>query len=568
MADSTVLEKENSLKQAEVVKELLRLLEMHRARRKRHEERWREVAEYILPDREILLRGIDQKGMTTHANVYDDIGTHCLHVWADGILGNTASPGSRWQRYKMRAKELNEFSEVKQYCQDYEEQMYDEFQGGGLYKALGIYLRDLGSVGTASCYPGDQPGKQYPYYKVFHPVEIFIGENEQGEIDIELREYYITLRNLVNWFGEEAVGEKRAKQAKLRPLDEVRCLWALVPRHERIEGLLHYLSKPIASFYVDIEMSTMLREEGYDEMPIITARCIQDGGEEYGRSPGSNAIRDTKMASGMAMANAIGAQRSVDPAMLAPIELRGQLSNRPGYWNWLEKQFQPGNIVPMHQNIQMPAGFQEMQILEEHVKRHYFYDIFLRILMERKQQTATEIEEAIGERAVVLAPLVNQYLSEGPERIIGRTASIAGRAGRLPAPPQVIMDWIADNPRKAKYGMKIQFIGPLAVAQQRAFKRQGIRGFMDDVSAVPSQDAVLDRPNWDEIVEDLANAHGVPEKDVRTDEEVAKIREQRAKLQQAMQQAELAKAGAEAGAKMSARPEKGSPMEAMMAGAA
>jgi hypothetical protein len=275
------------------------------------------------------------------------------------------------------------------------------------------------------------------------------------------------------------------------------------------------------------------------------------------------------MASGMAMANAIGAQRSVDPAMMAPIELRGQLSNRPGYWNWLEKQFQGQGIIgPMHQNIQMPAGFQEMQVLEEHVKRHYFYDIFLRILMERKQQTATEIEEAIGERAVVLAPLVNQYLSEGPERIIARTASIAGRAGRLPAPPQVIMDWIADNPRKAKYGMKIQFIGPLAVAQQRAFKRQGIRGFMDDVAAVPSRDAVLDRPNWDEIVEDLANAHGVPEKDVRTDEEVAKIREQRAKLQQAMQQAELAKAGAEAGAKMSTRPEKGSPMEAMMSGAA
>jgi hypothetical protein len=180
MADSILLEKENSLKQVELAKELIRLLELHRARRKRHEERWREVAEYILPDREILLRGIDQKGMTTHANVYDDIGTHCLHVWADGILGNTASPSSRWARYKIRQKELNKISEVKQYLQDYEEQMYDEFQGGGLYKALGIYLRDLGSIGTASCYPGDKPGKQYLYYKVFHPVEIFIGENEIG----------------------------------------------------------------------------------------------------------------------------------------------------------------------------------------------------------------------------------------------------------------------------------------------------------------------------------------------------------------------------------------------------
>jgi len=568
MADSIVLEKENSLKQVELAKELIRLLELHRARRKRHEERWREVAEYILPDREILLRGVDQKGMTTHANVYDDIGTHCLHVWADGILGNTASPSSRWARYKIRQKELNKISEVKQYLQDYEEQMYDEFQGGGLYKALGIYLRDLGSVGTASCYPGDKPGKQYLYYKVFHPVEIFIGENEQGEVDIELREYYITLRNLVNYFGEDAVGEKRVKQAEKSPLTEVRCLWALIPREERIEGLLHYLHKPIASFYVDIEMGRMLREEGFDEMPIITARCIQDGGEEYGRSPGSNAIRDVKMASGMSMANILGAQRMVDPAMDAPIERRGQISKNPGVWNWYDRQFPAGSIYPIHQGIQMPAGFQQLQILEEHVKRHFFYDIFLRLLMERKQQTATEVEEVIAEKAVVLAPLVNQYLTEGPERIIGRTASIAGRAGRLPTLPQVIMDWIADNPLKSKYGIKVEFIGPLAVAQQRQFKRQGIRGFTDDLTTVPSRDAVLDRPNWDEIVEDLANAHGVPEKDIRTDEEVSKIREQRVKLQQAMQGAELAKTGAEAASNMSTRPQQGSPMEAMMSGAA
>jgi len=565
MADAIVLEKENSLKQVELAKELIRLLELHRARRKRHEERWREVAEYILPDREILLLGIDKKGMSTHSNVYNDIGTHCLHVWADGILGNTASPTSRWARYKMRQRELNEISEVKQYLQDYEEQMYDEFQGGGLYKALGIYLRDLGSIGTASCFPGDQPGKQYPFYKVFHPVEIFIGENEQGEIDIELREYYISLRNLVDYFGEEAVGEKRVKQAEKSPLSEVRCLWALLPRQERIEGLLHYLHKPIASFYVDIEMGRMLREEGFDEMPIITARCIQDGGEEYGRSPGSNAIRDTKMASGMSMATILGAQRIVDPAMDAPIERRGQLSKNPGAWNWYDKQYPAGSIYPIHQGIQLPAGFQLLERLEENVKRHYFYDIFLRLLMERKQQTATEIEEVLGEKAIILAPLVNQYLTEGPKRIIERTASIAGRAGRLPAAPQVLVDWVADNPRKLKYGMEVVFIGPLAVAQQRVFKRHGIVGFLEDLRMVPSQEAVMDRPKHDEIVEDLAHAHGVPEKDIRTDEEVSKIREQRVKIQQAMQQAELAKSGAEAGSKMSKRPEAGSPLEAMMA---
>jgi hypothetical protein len=210
------------------------------------------------------------------------------------------------------------------------------------------------------------------------------------------------------------------------------------------------------------------------------------------------------------------------------------------------------------------ANIQEW--IDEAVKRHFFYDIFMRLLMERKQQTATEVEEVIGERAIVLAPIIYQYLHEFLEKIIVRTAAIASRAGRMPQIPQAVMDWVADDPRRQKNGMDVEFMGPLAQAQHRYFKTQGITGFMESVRGVPSQAAVLDRPNWDEIVEDLAEAHGLPEKDIRSDEEVHAIREQAAKVQQAMQQAEFAKAGAEVVAKTAKKPEGGSPLEAMMAG--
>jgi len=559
MADSTVLEKENSLQLAELGKELIRLLEMFRTRRHKHEQRWREINENLLPDREILMLGVDHKGMTTHQDLYDDIGTHCLQVWADGMLGYTASPGYKWARFKMRKNKLNAVPDVKSYLQDYEEQMYDEFKDGGLYKILGIALRDLGGPGTASCYAGDRPGKDYPIYKVFHPVEIFIGENEDGDIDIEFREYYISLRNLVNYFGEAAVGEERVKQAKKNPLKEVRVLWALLPREERIEGLLHHLNKPVAGFYVDADKSKILLEEGWDEMPVVTARCILDSGEEYGRSPGSNAVRDVKMASLMSLATMVGAQRMVDPATDAPIERRGQISKAAGAWNWYERGQQPGNIYPIQTGINMPAGADILEKIEQRVKRHFMYDIFMKLLTEQKPQTAYEVSEIVGERAVVLAPIINQYLHEFLDRLIARTSAISGRAGRLPEPPQVLQD-------EGLTYMDVEYLGPLAEAQRRLFKTQGIRGFMETIQLVPSKDAVLDRANWDEIVEDLADGHGVPEKDIRTDEEVSKIREQRVKIQQAMQQAELAKSGAEAGSKMSKRPESGSPLEAMMAG--
>jgi hypothetical protein len=393
---------------------------------------------------------------------------------------------------------------------------------------------------------------------MFHPVEMFIGESEEGEVDIQLREYYIPLRNLIRTFGEDKVHADRVKQAEKNPLKEIRCLWAVVPRDERIEGLLSSKQKRFASYYIDIEKKTLLREGGYDDLPTVSGRCILDAGEEYGRSPGSNAVRDVKMANLMSKADLLGAQNLVDRPVDIPIERRGKVDLRPHGRSYYEYgKYQPNNIYPIDLGTQLPAGDKELELLEARVKRHFFYEFFLTLLMEQKKQTAYEVAQKMGERAAVLGPIIYQYLHEGLDHFIYRSIAVAQRAGRLPVPPPVMQD------RGVTY-MGVEYLGPLAQAQRRLFKSQGLVGFMESVAAVPSQDAVLDRPNWDEIVEDLAEAHGVPEKDIRTDEEVRKIREQRVKLQQAMQQAEMAKVSAEAGAKMSKAPEAGSPLEELM----
>lgn len=553
--------------QKDLAGDLAKLLELYRARRKPHDARVQETCEYLLPDREILMRGIDQRGMSTGENVFDDVGTHCVHVWSDGMLGYTASPSAPWALWRMMDRELNKLREAKAYCQDFGEQMYSEFKNGGLYRALAMFLRDLAVPGTASCYVADRPGKPFPLYRVLHPVSVFIGVDADGEIDIELVEYYISARNIVNYFGEEAAGGYRVKQAKSDPLKDIRVLWALVPRTERIEGLLGIQGKPIAGYYVDLERCRLLKEEGFEEMPVITARCILDSGDEYGRSPGSNALRSVKRASIMSMANMLGAQRAVDKPFLAPIELRGKIRRDPGGMGWYERgEYTDGAIWEPYQGMELPVTAEMQYKLEEAVKRHYFYDIFMRLLLEGKQMTAFEVQKIISERAIVLAPIIFQYLQEGLDRMVTRSSAIAGRAGRLPKPPQVIVDWVADNPARRKRAIEVEYIGPLIQAQQTGFRMFGIMGFMDAVRGVPSQAAVLDRPNWDEIVEDIAEGHALPQKDIRTDEEVAAIREQSARVQQAMRQAEFAKIGAEIASKTAQRPEGGSPLEGIMAG--
>lgn len=549
------------IQKKKLAKELIFLFSLFEKRREVHHPRWKELAEYLLPDREIFMYDADKRGMITHSKIFNGIGQHALQVWGDGMLGYIASPVYPWQRYKMptRFKLLNDVPEIKVYLQDYEEAMYDEFKNGGLYKSLGMMLRDGGSIGMGYIYPAEHSSKRKLVYKIFHPWEMYIGINEDGDVDTHIRKYNITARNALKFFGEENLTKDRVKLAKDNPLTEFPVLWIVLPREEHVEGLKGYKNKPFASFYIDIKNEHIMHEGGYDSLPVVVYRCMLASGEDYARSPGSQAVQDVKMTNLMSKVNLTGAQKAVESVMELPIELRGKVDLNPGGKIWRPEGVQPGMVRAVDQNISMPAAVDMMTLLENRVKRHYFYDFFLSLLLSDKERTAFETAEILGEKATVLAPIIYQFLYGALDNVIYRSAHISLQAGRLPKAPDILYEMGADH-------LDIEYMGPLAKAQARLFKTRGIQGFME--SAMPISDvspsAIMHRVNWDEIVEDLADAYGIPEKDIRTDEEVRKIREQEAKLKQMMQQAEMAKVGAEAGQRMSATPQPGSPMEAMM----
>jgi len=550
-----------------LAQEFIKTLNLFKKQRKPHEARWQKQAEYLLPNREILMRGGNAKGMTTEDNVFDGIGNHVLQVWADGILGHMANPVYKWNRYQVGrvpgVPDLNDIPEIKRYLQEYEEAMYAEFKNsggncGGFYQALGVLLRDGGSIGPGYCFVTEHSKKRKLLYHVFHPIEMYFGVNEDGEVDMILREYNISNRNAVKYFGEEKLHPERVQAAKDNPLKEFSILWIVLPREERVEGLKSTQHMQFASYYVDIKKSSILGESGFEVMPTVVYRCILDSGETYPRCPGSNALKDIMMANRMSEVNIISGQKLADPPWEAPIERRGMIDLNPGGASWLRAQDQPGQLQAVNLGIQVPFLVDQLDRIEARIKWHFFYDFFLSLLLAEKQMTAFEVAQKMGEKSTVLAPMIYRFVGDVLDKTNKRSAMLARKAGRLPEPPDILYELGATE-------LDIEYLGPLYQAQRMLFKTHGIMSFLETADKVAAYwpDSV-DRINGDEVMEDLANAHGMPEKDVRSDEEVKKIREQRAKIQQMMQQAELAKVGAEAGQRMSAAPQPGSPMEALM----
>jgi len=73
--------------------------------------------------------------------------------------------------------------------------------------------------------------------------------------------------------------------------------------------------------------------------------------------------------------------------------------------------------------------------------------------------------------------------------------------------------------------------------------------------------------DFDVMAEEIAQTQGMPQRAIRGDREVAKLREQRAAVKQAMQKAAVIKEAADAVPKLGQKEEKGSVLDEMRKGA-
>ena len=130
----------------------------------------------------------------------------------------------------------------------------------------------------------------------------------------------------------------------------------------------------------------------------------------------------------------------------------------------------------------------------------------------------------------MLGPVLERLHTELLSPLIDITFDRLTAAGVLPEPP----------PEIAGMDLDIQFISVLAQAQ-RAVAVSGMERMlattMQISAAVPT---ILDKVDFDQVVDDLADAFGVNPALVRPDADVAQLRQAKAQQEQAMQAAAAA----------------------------
>lgn len=528
-----------------------RYLERHqflKTERSSWDAHWKELAEHILPRRSRFQSSERNKGeKKSNQTIINGTPTWSARVLAAGMMAGITSPARPWFRLTTPDPEMAEFGPVREWLHVCEERLRMAFARSNTYMGLQLVYQDLGVFGsTAMLLEEDQEDVLRTY--VFPVGQYCLATSERLAVDTIFRELSMTVRQVVRMFGLESCSRKVQDAYREHRLDEwVDVLHLIEPNSDVQPGKLGVAGQRFKSCWLEKNCPTdepgFLREAGYHEFPLMAPRWTVTGEDVYGASPGMEALGDCRALQVLEKRKAMAVDKIVNPPMAAPSALMNQRATLlPGDVTYVDAVAAGQGFRPAHEVPPMAVQVVGAEILrhEERIKTAFYADLWLMLSQsDSPQMTAREVAERHEEKLLQLGPVLERLQDELLDPLIDRAFGILLRNGMLPEAPEEL----------SGSELRVEYISMMAQAQKLlgTSSIERLASFVGNLAAVKSD--VLDKVNFDELVDEYGNALGVKPDLIRTDEEVAELRAERAD-QVAQAQAAESAANAVQGAKV------------------
>lgn len=521
--------------------QLVKRYQTVKAGRQSWDSYWQELAYYCLP-RKAYITEVKAVGDRLPTDLYDSTAVNANQVLAAGLHGYLTNPQSKWFSLRMQNEKTDEISGVKEWLHEAEARIYDVLNSSNFNQEIHEVYLDLGSIGTSVMYEEEDPTDIVRFYTL--PIgKLAISEDDAGRVNTVFIEFEYTAEQAYRKWGKKAgtkVLECIEKKLYDQPFNFLQCVY---PRSDRDVAKKDAKNMEYASTWISSE-SKIIQEGGYREFPFFVPRFSKVSGDMYGYSPAMNVLPDIKMLNAMAKTMIKAAQKIVDPPLQVPNEaFLLPLRTMPGGINIRNAGYPGEEIRPLLTGGNIPIGLEMEQERRQIIQRAFFVDLFI-LLAERKNMTATEVQERVAEKMLLLGPALGRLMSELLDPIVTRTFNILLRNGSIPPPP----------PGLENQDYVVEYVSPLARAQ-RAGEIQSINQVLVLISQMAEVNPeALDKIDMDQTIDEIADIHGTNPELIRDDDEVEELRAKRAQAKAAMAQiqaaqsiAQTAKTGAEAG---------------------
>ena len=508
-----------------------------------------------------------------HARIYNSTPKIVARTLASGLHAGLSSASRPWFRLLTPDRDMVEFGPVKRWVGAVEEVMRRVFAKSNVYQALPSLYAEWGVFGTLAGLVFEDP-ENVIRIEPMTAGTYWLSENRYGRLDTLFRERTMTARQIWQEFDHDRIPKSVINALRSGRIDQrFQVTHVVTPSEVEQHGA------PFASCYWmtgSDQPDVLLAERAFRSDPILTARWDWIAGQAYGAdAPGISSLPAAKQLQKEEINIARGNELRNNPPLQAPASLaKTGLSLLPGEVTYVPDTGANAGVRSIYEHRLDDQGTRvAKQDLEHELKQAFYYDLFLLLTNDERNQRATaeEIRALYDEKVTGLGPVIEQG-NPMLAKLIDRTfaimvdqslpiwAGVQSGIPLLPPPPRELEGMALD----------VDFISPLAQAQ-RAGSLGNIERFVSFVGNLAAVDpGVIDKADLDQAVDEYGSALYVPAGMVREDEAVAAIRDTRQQMQNMQQMAAMApaaKQGADAlKAAAGAVPEDGSVLEAIAGG--
>ena len=553
----------------------LEQLRLYENRRTKYDSNFRDdhqaISNYFLPqDSNIQTQKTESVSGWTQ-EIYDTTPIQAAQTYAAGDYNWLTPPQQPWSEYAP-PKELREKvdDDAVTWLAEASDDVMDAFSRSNFPSVRALNALGVGVFGTD--FVLFEEDEKQPGEFNFRHAQIgtyVIAEDYTGVVDTTQRKFKMTYRQIKQEFNKpiDNIPEKMKAAAKgPNGMDkEFEILHCIFPREDstRLPGRKDGANKPIASVYVSMEYKECIRIGGYEEQPCLVPRFAKWGTNSvWGFGPAYLALPDARELNYMAMYMDAAAEKLIDPRILVPDNLEGDVDLRAGGIT----TFDSGNPNAKPAEWASAAEYKlGMEIMEQ--KRNAIRDAFFNSSFKllNSDPLIDKISQRLAENLQGVTPMLGRRIPEFINPLMRRAFGIRYRAGKFgPAPDSLMQDTGkvdgSGKPIKALILPDVMITSRINDAL-KALKNRGTEETFQFIASIPGVETkpeLFDPFDMDKTITDYARNTGMPPDNFRPEKgsnSIAAIRQNRANLQQQQRAAALAEQMGKAGAGLGKSPQ-------------
>jgi Bacteriophage head to tail connecting protein len=502
--------------------------------------------------------------------VFDATAPNALDLMCSSLIGQLWPNGSKSvqitaaQSMSQEDRNSKELKEWYEHCTKVLAEVIDKPEAG-FQTALEEYMNDQGAFGISgiSVHENENDDNTPVRFEAVDAKRLVVAEGKDGYIDTVYIHRFVTVRQLVQRFGldrvSQTVRDRYTKPDGTTLEEKVSYIEAIEPRNDAMRSGYGNAHKPIASVYVEYDTNHVLKISGYDEMPSFITRFKKRMGEVYGRSPAMESMADILEINSRREMLIVADEKMLNPPLAVYDDGQlggGSVDTSAGaisVFHVTGRQSANHKVIEQIVTIgDLQSSYKRVTELIDIIRLAFNIDR-LTDFNNDTRMTAEEVRIRNQMRNQSLNAIYSRQINELFSRLVARVFNICfnrGLFGLHPNDPRVRRALMLGQPVKVipqrvlqliaegKEAYHAEFISPAA----RAMKAEELNGVQQLVTYIlglmNASPTVIDMVDLDKVIRKVQYLSGAPSDVLRSDEEVAKLRQ--AKNQAAQQQQKLA----------------------------